>query len=518
MNFQFISAILMLLSFSMSCRTMHLVLYIILLLVWLSSTAEGDCDGYHCRVSPGSFNHLQEMLQSNRVVEFEKGDYHITPSSGGGFIQVQDVVNLTIIGQGARSLILCLPNATLGFYFNNACNVTILDLSISNCSAPIPKPLTNVLLQNYPKQECSLIKHIPQNYESVSSSFLIVDSNHVTFSNNAINNSTGFAVIAINTFKYAVTPANAAVHRNSITVEDSELSLNTQGSLLLYRINVILNRNVHTKNTISLFSFGSELTLSDVHISQSPMILIASKGILLSGSLNLDQSPTCVINSTVLIESNNNIMSGFNGSTFIVALLSILDSTFEVTSNSSIVFKENDLAFFTSSFFAFRSCIDIQKYTKVIFVNNTASTYAGIFNALMCNVTISDNAQLIFINNTASNVSAVFGAQTCNVTIKNNASLIFAWNFATNHTSIFAAHTSIWNVYSNASVIFQNNKAQNTSFIVFLNNSNFNSYEDTRMVFSNNEMKEISAGIYLLSSNISVKDSISHGYLQNTTA
>ena len=59
--------------------------------------------------------YLQDMLQSNRVVHFEKGDYHITPSSAGGFIQVQDVVNLTIIGRGVDTQILCSSNATFAF-------------------------------------------------------------------------------------------------------------------------------------------------------------------------------------------------------------------------------------------------------------------------------------------------------------------------------------------------------------------------------------------------------------------
>ena len=83
------------------------------------------CKGDYCRVSPGNMENFQDMLQSNRVVHFEKGDYHITPSSAGGFIEAHDVVNLTITGRGVETQILCSPNATFGFFFNNVSNLTI---------------------------------------------------------------------------------------------------------------------------------------------------------------------------------------------------------------------------------------------------------------------------------------------------------------------------------------------------------------------------------------------------------
>ena len=96
-------------------RNLHFLLLTMATLVQAASS-DRICKGDYCKVSPGNMEHLQDMLQSNTVVHFEKGDYHITPySAAGGFIQVQDVVNLTIIGRGVDTQILCSSNATFAF-------------------------------------------------------------------------------------------------------------------------------------------------------------------------------------------------------------------------------------------------------------------------------------------------------------------------------------------------------------------------------------------------------------------
>ena len=99
------------------------------------------CRGAYCRMYPGNEQHLQDILKSNTVVVFEKGHYNITQGSDGGFIQVQHVSNLTIIGRGTESQILCSPDTPFGFYFNNVSNVSIFELSFVGCSAPVSTSL-----------------------------------------------------------------------------------------------------------------------------------------------------------------------------------------------------------------------------------------------------------------------------------------------------------------------------------------------------------------------------------------
>ena len=65
------------------------------------------CSGAYCRVFPGNEQHFQDVLKSNTIVLFEKGNYFITQGSDEGFIQVQHVSNLTIIGHGTESQIMC---------------------------------------------------------------------------------------------------------------------------------------------------------------------------------------------------------------------------------------------------------------------------------------------------------------------------------------------------------------------------------------------------------------------------
>ena len=473
----------------MSYTSVYFLLITILLLVQLAKSANGAgfCDGNHCNVTPDNMRYLQDMMQSNKVLEFEKGNYHITSSSIGGFIQVQHIANLTIIGQGAQSLIMCSPNTTFGIYFNNTFNITISGLSISNCSVAIPKPLTNVLLYNlYSERECSHLTHTPDNYTTLLSSFLVVDSNNVTFSDVAIRSSPGFALIAIDTYMqkltstYEVFPFSSRVSSTrNILIEDSEMSLNKQGSLLLYRIFATLSQNVYTNNTNSLLSIASKLNIRSMYLLHSPMILIRNEQVLMSENVSLNQSLTCMQRSNFSVENGNMTISNniINKSKFAVA---VLDSTLEITFNTLVVFVKNHLALNASAFLAIQSYISIQQ-----------------------------NSKLIFMNNTANSISTIFSTQKCLIFINKNASLTFKQNFVTSTGWIFLARkSSRWQMCSNSSVVFQDNRAEDAGVIMALNNSNFSSHGNSHIVFSNNVIKRNSAALFFFNSEVFVERSV----------
>ena len=411
------------------------------------------CEGDYCRVSPGNMEHLQDMLQSNRVVHFEKGDYHITPSSGG-FIQVQDVVNLTIIGHGVETQILCSPNATFAFYFNNVSNLTISGLSISSCSAPVPDTLIDVLSLSF--YSCPPFTNVID-----SSSVLVLDSDHVVLSNVTIKTSPGFALVSI----------QSSLPHQHLRVEDSDMSFNTQGSLLLHQTTAILSRNNFISNNISLWSFDSGIRLTDSYFLNSPVIFVRNQQILLFGKVTIDQSSTCIIESNFWVKKGNVTFSN-------LSKLFFSKSSLEITSVSSVIFKELS----NHAIYFHQSSIYIKKNARLMLFINT------FYNSTVTksNVTISEDNNYSVNNSIGSlltlntydyyNDNQLFLIEYCNVTISENASLIFEHNFV-NYTISFTiiGYNNIvnkdvsffWIQYCNVSI------SENASLIIKHNSVNY---------------------------------------------
>ena len=409
-------------------------------LVQAAKSNDKVCVGHYCRMSPGNMDHLQDVLQSNRIVHFEKGDYHITSSSGSGFILVQDVVNLTIIGHGVESQIFCSPNATFGFHFNNVSNLTISGLSISNCSIPV---------------------------RNVSASILANDSKNVAFLNVSIRSSPGFALIAMKTSLPKLTGLGdddgsyLSYMPIDIIVEDCNMSLNKQGSLLLYRTSALLKKTVFINNNV-LQSLSSELSLRDVYFFSSPMILMQTKKALMTGNVEFHQSPTHIIESGLIIKDSSVVFSNIKGPN-LTTMVTVLKSSLNITSNAFIVFKEH------------------------VFSHSSLK----VFSIKKSNICIQDGAKLLFANNTVSDGSIIllYIAHDSHITIKGSTStIVFEQNVASNGSIIMYGISGNWNIMNNTCVIFQGNAAHDNANIVSFNMLNFTIAENASITFNNNKV------------------------------
>ena len=423
------------------------LLFLFLTMVALTHAAKSNnvCEGDYCIVSPGNIEHLQDMLQSNRIVEFESGDYQITTSTSGGFIQVEDVVNLTIVGQGMESQIVCSPNATFGFLFKNVSNLTISGLSIFSCSIPVSNTLWNVsLLPCY--ESCHLFTNILENGTTISSSVFLVNST------------------------------------------------------------AMLNRSNFISNNIGLLTLDSKLVLMHINFSCSPIVFAQNEEIILTGSVAIDQSPTYIIQSNVFsksdsfetetvtlfvnkslfeITSNSTVIlkdyhSGFTAAHFLESFLHI--------KHSGKVILSNNTAYNHTNTFVIHCCnVTITDNAALSLDHNYATNHSAILSVgSVTTWNVHNNANITFQDNKVQDFGYIAQLEAVNINTFDNTAIIFSHNNATYGSAILYTSSVTWNVYNNANIILQDNRVEYAGYITRLEAANINTFDDVEIIFRNN--------------------------------
>ena len=441
------------------------------------------CRGTNCRVCPGNEQHIQDILKSNTVVEFEKGDYCITQGSDGGFIQVQHVSNLTIIGHGIESQILCSQNTQFGFYFNNVSNVSIFGISFVGCSAPVSKSLLkNIPLTASPLCESSICSE----KTNISTSLLIVDSENITISNFTAKRFPGFAIIATNDKKPNIVSKISKCDSTNkhIVINHSDLSLNKQGSVIFHEIAGTLSYGTFNNNMLGILFSNSDICLKDAVLTGTP-IMSSNSRLSMRGSSIFCSSPINFIYSYLIFQNSHikfsNIFESRNA-----AALTILEGRLNIYTNSSIEFVDNTVSSNASVFVAVSSSINIQDSARLVFTNNTARNLASILYALNCEAYISDSALILFEKNSVNNAQILSASLSSNWTLLNNSSIVFYNNTAIDYGRIAEISRSNLRTYNNASIVFKSNLVKCYSGVFIVHNATINLHGRSQLSVSNN--------------------------------
>ena len=114
------------------------------------SSRASMCAGNICRVKNDTMQYLQNTIQSDQKIMFDRKTFHVSVSSltGEGFIRLENVSNVLISGHAGDNHIECSSGTRFGLYFKNVTNVTVTGLTISNCGALIPQYLKHELLHS----------------------------------------------------------------------------------------------------------------------------------------------------------------------------------------------------------------------------------------------------------------------------------------------------------------------------------------------------------------------------------
>ena len=454
------------------------------------------CTGDHCLVSPDDTPGLENIFQSDTTVIFERGTYHIS-TGRGGLVQIEHVTNLSLVGYGKESQIVCSPNAMFGFAFNNVSDITIAGLTISQCSTDITHSVSALLPMNLDTLcECSTYADIfTQSDMNVMAFLLVVDSDNITVSDTSITESLGFAVVAVSSNRFEAHPSThtemssnskETAQSFSIIMENSNLSLNQQGSLLLYRAAAKCSSTSLADITIGVVSFNSILSLIDVVILRSTVMSVEGGRIQVGGATSIQQSQMHVINSHFEICDGDVTFSNMIGSNSTTPL-TIIGSSFHVLGNSSLHFAGNHVYF-----------------------------NASLLDAQISNITIGDNATLYVGNNTATDLATLVGMVDCVIAISNSATILFEHNLVIDAVTVLSVTASSWDVEGESRVIFQKNTVQNGGRIVELNDSGLNLNHYAKVVLRKNSAQGNCEVFVIENTNLNLNNHSTLNFTHNT--
>ena len=472
-------------------------------------------DGY-CSITPDKIWHLQDVIRSNVTVIFEKGIYHMKQSSTrNNFIVIKKISNLSLIGHGLETQIVCSPEIEFGFYFVDVVNVTVAGLTITNCSALLPVSLADEIPNRLNTLcGCELYANMFRAMR-ITVTMLMQNSQNISVSNVLITNSPGFAIVSISTRSSRTNsrtpertfslrpqvdrsgslfevpsdsdlsnsqsfsnPQKKEVH--SITIEESEFSLNQQGAIMLHGSMGVLKHSTLSNNPIGVLSSSSEIMLQDVVVSQSPVISMGGGSMVMSGRIKIDRSSVHTMDSDLVVRNGNVIFSNISASNF-TAALTLVNNLLDINSNSTVHFTRNRLSGNASALIAVGSTITIQDNASLKFTNNSARDTASVFGTVDSRVTVSHSAELVFDQNFARNAWILVAGFTSKWNIKNTASFVFQNNHAYSDGRIAEFYNSDLKSFSNANVLFCNNSVQRNSIALVMNNASLSLYDKSQL-------------------------------------
>ena len=465
------------------------------------------CAGNICQVKPDNMRHLQNMIQSDQSIMFDRGTFHVgMPSqTGKGFIQLENVSNVLVSGHAGGSHIECSAGTSFGLYFNNVSNVTVTGLTITNCGSQIPQYLEYELIRSS-DLPCDHIS-CPPHFTEVTTTILILDSVNVTLSSVAVAHSSGFAVAAINTHK-----TKSLTYK--LVINDCDISHSQMGALILNGVAVMLNHTSLSNSSMGLVSTSSYTEIKDTNISECSVSSMESGSLVLTGTVRVNQSSFQVRNQIVRIHNSTTVFSSVSR-TNILAVLSVVASELYIDANSEVVFTRISLSGNSSALVAVASTVSLWDNSSLKFNSNSASEGASIFFATVeTTVSIYNHSSLIFNHNLVQSAWVLF-AEVNEWMAQNDAKVVFNSNTASDGGKLAEFHIiSRLRLYDNTQFVLQSNYAKKGNMLVIANV--FLLYNTSRLEIANNYAIDHSR-IFIISGDITSHDNV-HILISNNTA
>ena len=462
------------------------------------------CAGNICQVKPDNMRHLQNMIQSDQSIMFDRGTFHLgMPSqTGEGFIRFENVSNVLVSGHAGGSHIECFAGASFGFYFKNVSNVTVTGLTITNCGSLIPQYLEYELIRSS-DLPCDHIV-CPPHFTEATTTILILDSVNVTLSSVAVAHSSGFAVAAINTHK---------TKSYKLVINDCDISHSQMGALMLNGVAVMLNHTSLSNSSMGLVSTSSHTEIKDTNISECSVSSMESGSLVLTGTVRVNQSSFQVRNQTVRIDNSTTVFSSVSR-TNVLAVLSVVASKLYINRNSSVVFTRVSLSGNSSALVAVASTVSLWDNSSLKFNSNSASEGASIFATVETTVNIYNHSSLNFNHNLVQSAWVLFAGFHNEWMAQNDAKVVFNSNTASDGGKLAEFYKSHLMLYDNTQFVLENNYAKKGNMLVIANF--FLLYCTAKLEIANNYAIDHSR-IFIISGDITSYDNV-HILISNNTA
>ena len=527
----------------MNCNFLCCVLLVIQFTHW--SVAEKSlpgnrrwsiCKGNKCQVTPSNIHHMQDMIQSDQTITFEKGTFQLRMKQ---LIVFEDVSNVAINGHGLESHIVCSEGARFGLYFRNVTNITVTGLNVTNCSVRIPPSLVQYIPSSANPCDRKPCKKTP------SATILIQASQNVTLSRVHISHSPGIAVAAINVpiskpelqptrMNPTLTPRLPRQddiicdlsdlscievpsepdkeNKYDIEIRDSSISDSQRGSLILHRISAKLSHSTLNNNSIGILSTSSDMLIEDVEISHCPGTSLDKGSAVLSGNVNFRQSSLYMRKFNLRVNSGSVKFSEFLGQNG-RAVFTAIDSELDISNNSKLLFTKCNLSANSSALITIGTSIKVQDSSSMVFTSNIASDMASIFASIRSTLIIGSNSSLILSDNFVNNswlLMAGFDSRW-----RANNGIIIVNNAVIDGGSIAEFHNSTVRLHNNTHVLLENNSALRNSSLLAVNNATFKLYHQSKLELLGNKAEDNST-LFMITGNISFYNTTHVSITHNT--
>ena len=461
-----------------------------------------SCDGDSCLVTSENFFHLQDMIDSDRVIVFNMEA--LTVDMPRGFIHIKSVSNLTIMGlSGEGTVISCSQKSSFGFHISsNAVDITLINLTIQNCGDTALYPIPDV--------QCQLCSS--SNFGHIETTFYIEGSSNVTLSNVNIQNSPGYAVTDIVDFStnfFGDTFGEEPVY--NVIIRNCSISGSQQGALVLNGTRNFLVDTFITNSSTGIVSGNADIEMINVVVTGCPASTLQNGILVVKERFDMNHSSLNVRNQWISFKSSQvSFLGGSHNSAFFPGFFGT-DSFLVIEGNSWVLFKDFNLTTPYSALFLLASNLVMRDNSRLILSSNTARNGASIFALISSRVSMTDEALLQVNQNSVEEGWVVLSAFDSHWETQSNTGINVSDNKASNGGIILELDKTQVDMIGNVSLLLQSNVAFNQSTVTYVDreialfdSSNFKIVENS--AFEKSEILRINGSI--ISNDVTVTISV----------
>ena len=417
------------------------------------------CDGDSCLVTSENFFHLQDMIDSDRVIVFNMEA--LTVDMPHGFIHIKSVSNLTIMGlSGEGTVISCSQKSSFGFHVSsNAVDITLINLTIQNCG--------DTALYLIPEVQCELCS--PSNFGHIETTFYIEGSSNVTLSNVHIQNSPGYAVTDIvdySTNFFGDTIGEEPVY--NVIMRNCSISGSQQGALVLNGTRNLLVDTLITNSSTGIVSENADIEMINVVVTGCPTSTLQNGILVVKERLDMNHSSLNVRNQWISLRSSQVSFLGGSHNSAVFPGFFGTHSFLAIEGNSLVLFKDFNLTTPYSALFLLASDLVMRDSSKLILSSNTARNGASIFALISSRVSMTDETLLQVNQNSVEEGWVILSAFDSHWETQSNTRIDVSGNKASNKGIILELDKTQVDMIGNVSLLLQRNVAINQSTVTYV--------------------------------------------------
>ena len=437
-----------------------------------------QCEDKICHVHPDNFGQLQKVISSNRHIILNGVKFNVNGSNG--FIVIENVSNLTISSaEEEGSIINCSSESTFGLHLKNATNISLTEITITNCTSYIPTHARQYEYNTSQYIEVTLLIETPKN---------------ISLSKVHIEHSLGVALAIFNSIFQEPSIAMEVVNFN-LTLINCTISHSREESLVIFGTTSLLIERTIIASGSGINLSKADILIKNFNVSNCTSSSVVAGHVMVTEGLQMTNS-SLTISESIILFTGDKSMSG----------LTVNDSVIFVKENSVLQFQRfSDTALIlTQSFLTLDN--STMTFTQSFFTRDNTSFLHNVdpqVSFIDSHMSVSNGSTLSITNNTVIN-GTLMSWNNCFIHV-NGGILFIGENKCQYSNLILAVKTKItWENGSNFN--FKHNTILIDAAAFYLRNGWMNLSESS-LVASNNSLSSESAVLQYYNSSLIISAS-----------